>query len=465
MPYTRIFDWGAQPGMVREGSLLSIFCLTLALFEMDVSKKSQQIAFIIDGAVRIVKAVSKKTTCADVITKLPNLQVPLAVFLSAEGVKKELPGKTKLLKVWRANAASKNIEFVIKRSEIKMQRSRKSLGATLRRGSFSFLRKVPLKKMSTVQVPNIPDTLKKVSTTCMENSSFKSGTHVENSTSVKLSLKSKFTTPHKTMSDRAISTRTISSTDTGYNSVSSGESSQESNQKMTSKCTKNRHRTVLLEDDANGPRHSTPVAVKRAQKRCLDCTLTEYRVQLDEYRGKSAIMHRFLADQTLTSNRKRLDRESLSSIHDQKERCRFLWERYCDSDTESEASDDSEFIPSNMIDFTRTTALRRESAFSDLRKCSSRFSLPATRFSLPTRVATGVIDEFDYSFNCSFPRMDGDGCEDDSSNAGERANAITAVCRKDDPVTDEILDSFMKTTTSFSSDDLELNVLERNVME
>ncbi|KAH3864296.1 hypothetical protein DPMN_027312 [Dreissena polymorpha] len=434
---------------------------------MDVSKKSQQIAFIIDGAVRIVKTVSKKTTCADVIAKLPNLQVPLAVFLSAEGVAKELPGKTKLLKVWRANAASKNIEFVIKRSEIKMQRSRKSLGATLRRGSFCFLRKVPLKKMSTVQVPSIPDTLKKVSTTCIENNSFKSGTRVENSTSVKLSLKSKFTTPHKTMSDRAISTGTIFSTDTGYNSISSGESSQESNQKKTSKCTKNRHRIVLLEDDVNGPRHSTPVSVKRTQKRSLDCTLTEYLEQLDEYRGKSAMMHRFLADQTLTSNskRQRLDRESLSSIHDRKERCRFLWERYCDSDTESEASDDSEFIPSNMIDFTRTTELRRESAFSDLRKCSSRFSLPATRFSLPTRVATGVIDEFDYSFNCSFPRMDGDGCEDYSSNAGERANVITAVCRNDDPVTDERLDSFMKTTTSFSSDNLELNVLERNVLE
>ncbi|KAH3705247.1 hypothetical protein DPMN_080315 [Dreissena polymorpha] len=375
--------------------------------EISMSKKSQQIPFIIDGVARIMKSVSKTTTCSDVIAKLPNLQVPLAVFLSVKGDEKELPGKTKLLKAWRANAASKNVAFIIQRSNMKKQESRKSLGAISKRGSFSLIRKAPSKKILALLLRNRLFKQTTVSTTCLAEikCSFEAEKGVDIKTTSKLSLKSKFTTPHRTMSNRAISTGTISSTDTGYNSISSGEKSRESNQKKTSKCTKNRHRTVLLEDDVNGPRHSTPVAVKRAQRRSLDCTLTEYHVQLDEYRGKSAIMHRFLADQTLTSNRKRqrIDIESLSSIHDQKERCRFLWERYCDSDTESEDSDNSEIIPSNMIDFARTTTLKREPAFSDLR-CSSRFPLPASRFSLPTGAVTGVIDEFDYSFNRSFQK-------------------------------------------------------------
>ena len=86
--------------------------------EISKSKKSQQIPFIIDGVARIMKSVSKTTTCSDVIAKLPTLQVPLAVFLSVKGDEKELPGKTKLLKAWRANAASKNVAFIIQRSNM-----------------------------------------------------------------------------------------------------------------------------------------------------------------------------------------------------------------------------------------------------------------------------------------------------------------------------------------------------------
>ncbi|KAH3705248.1 hypothetical protein DPMN_080316 [Dreissena polymorpha] len=85
-----------------------------------------EIPFIIDGAARIMKSVSKTTTCSDVIAKLPNLQVPSSGYSCQLKVSRgNFRKRLSCLKVWRAHAASKNVEFVIKRSEIKKQLSRK----------------------------------------------------------------------------------------------------------------------------------------------------------------------------------------------------------------------------------------------------------------------------------------------------------------------------------------------------
>ncbi|KAH3705249.1 hypothetical protein DPMN_080317 [Dreissena polymorpha] len=66
----------------------------------------------------------------------------------------------------------------------------------------------------------------------------------------------------------------------------------------------NAARTVLLEDDDKGPKHSTPVLASRQQRRSqeekLECTLTEqYLERMQECEGKSIIMDKFMADQTL----------------------------------------------------------------------------------------------------------------------------------------------------------------------
>ena len=83
------------------------------------SKKQVQyhsIPFMIDEIAKTVKSVTKYTTCNDVINKLPKTEVRLAVFQSVNGEEKELSGKTKLLKVWRAHGSSKKVTFVVKPS-------------------------------------------------------------------------------------------------------------------------------------------------------------------------------------------------------------------------------------------------------------------------------------------------------------------------------------------------------------
>ncbi|XP_052254438.1 uncharacterized protein LOC127860412 isoform X2 [Dreissena polymorpha] len=503
--------------MVREGSLLPIFCLNLALFKM------AEIPFIIDGAAQIVMCVSKTTTCADVIAKLPNLQVPLAVFLSAEGVERELPGKTKLLKVLRANASSNNVEFVIKQSTIKTQ---KSPGLGRKRLSRDSLKKVSdlafyvryqkkkvevirskaegtphkthIKRLTTHASTNSMDAFLakadldemarflsfcgQVTTERLTGHSAKrtqstnqteTADHV---TGVKLSPKRKFNTPKRTMSTCSSSTGTACSSDTGYQSAPSETSSTKSESKLSNKP----RRTVLLKDDDNGPKHSTPVVASRHQRRSqdkLDCTLTdEYLERMDECEGKSIIMERFIADQTLAAGNDdhrpipthRLpDQQSLSVFRGKKENHRFLLEKNCESFTQTEACDLGQFLPSRMSDLTAQRTLRRESAFANLRKCTetNRFSLPAASFACSARISTD--DEFSYSFNCTFPAIDEHQSLDFSYSftVSEESDVTCNFFRNENTASDDSLWSFEKTKPSFCGDQLDLTCLEINEHE
>ena len=84
------------------------------------SVKGQQyheIPIVIDGQAKILKSVTKFTTCNDVINKLPKTGSPLAIFQTINGEVKEMKGKTKLLKIWRSHGSSKKPVFVVKQSE------------------------------------------------------------------------------------------------------------------------------------------------------------------------------------------------------------------------------------------------------------------------------------------------------------------------------------------------------------
>jgi hypothetical protein len=95
----------------------------------------------------------------------------------------------------------------------------------------------------------------------------------------------------------------------------------------------------------------------------------------------------------------------------QEEKCRFLWDQNCDSDSDSESETSEQFrchdiafhaeSTSNQVTTlpARHRTLRRESAVSNL----NRFSLISGDAGLDMSTdETG----FDYSFNCSFPKMD-----------------------------------------------------------
>jgi len=524
------------------------------------SSKTQTIPFVIDGAARIVKAVTKTTTCNDVISKLPKLEVPLAVFLSVNGTEKELPGKTRLRKVWRANSSSKQVEFVIRKSDgakhqamkgapkviedksrCEVQRSESSVSDHLSRDALQkvsdlafFIRyqkkkiqnfnKTSLVESDTHEISNKDNKLRRRLTIQSSASSMdafmaktdldemarflsfcghvtteklsqaasrqrtnsgstddsddvpkkknKSSDLMSSFTNMKLSLKKKFKSNEK-LCKRTTSTGTIQSTDTGYSSKGS-QSDVRSTTSQTETPNKRAHtlhkrHTRLMEDTAEGPRHSTPVTAGRQRRRTsqkFECTLTQdYLGDLeDECQGKSVILERFMADQTLAAVHQTPEDVCVPVVEyptlpNQKDRCRFMWERFCDSDDESVDSDvsdnfDCAFMDPAAVDALRQQTLRRESAFTDLRKCTSsaRFSLPA----FPQH--TPAIDTFDYSFDCSFPRMD-----DSHSVDHEARNDVIddEMFGDNNPVSDESLDSFMKTQTS----GLECDVTTENVLE
>ena len=96
----------------------------LSMFQMTSTKRIQyyNIPIQIDGKTKIVKSVTKSTTCNDVINKLPKTDAPLAVFQSVNGEVKELSGKTKFLKVWRSYGSAKKVTFIVKKSEGQKER-------------------------------------------------------------------------------------------------------------------------------------------------------------------------------------------------------------------------------------------------------------------------------------------------------------------------------------------------------
>lgn len=560
----------------------------------DIRKgKLQDLPFILDGCVKVVKRVSKNTTCGDVIAKLPNLHTPLAVFLSVDGEMKELPGKAKLLKVWRANGAAKNVEFVIRKSETVTKKvtnnSRKVFADKTRREKQdprsstlqnSRLAKNTLKQVSDLafyvryqrlKVKNLAknavrnsegreqtpqsklmrrmtshastssmdaflekadlDAMAQFLSFCGEVTAEKlrgrrekpqsqsvadqtfcsSATKVSSANkepaatkktvnkvmiqsslkSMKLGLKQKFTSKSKL--SKKTSTATITSTDTGYHSVETGSrtSSQHENEievdviKRSVKNDVTLHNVLNSEETDEFQRHSTPVFKSRHVKRrvgTLDCTITEGKLDfLDNCDGKSVIFEKFMADQSFTfentdsenkpidppqTKRQRLDRQSLPVFNTQEDRCRFLWNKYCDSDSDTDSDATSDMHRNLDIAFTSAEErpkrrLRRESAISNL----NRFSL-SNRRSLPAHAPKlNDSEEFDYSFDCSFPRMDEsqDFTVDYSFSDSDVSENDLDLFRKK-LSSDESLDSFMK-TRSFLGDSLDYTTCEDNILE
>ncbi|XP_052797699.1 uncharacterized protein LOC128229861 [Mya arenaria] len=529
--------------------------------------KTMDVPFILDGAARIVKAVSKHTTAIDVIAKFPNLQVPLAVFLSVDGVQKQLPGKARLLKVWRANASSKNVAFVIRKSDTAKEKakgstrkvfrckikcdkprseshvtdrlSRESLKrvsdlaffARNRKKTLQVVGKPSMSKAKNADHPERSKLMRRLTTQSSTNSmdaflaranldeiaghvtaeALRKGTSMyskqptlevtqpikrtnsdirEGQTAMKLSLKRTFGARNK-LSVRTTSTGTIDSTDTGFHSMDNDGHDHTpidtQSGLMTTKLNKRHPR--LLEDTEYGPLHSTPLVAHRQQTHRpenMECTLTHnYFENLDENQGKSVIMEKFMADQRLPasydtaddqtfdlpfSKRQTFEHQSMMAFQNQRDRCRFLWDQLCDSDSDSDASDctfDNFTVDSTCANVFTQKVLRRESAFTDLRKCtvSTRFSLPAYTLNTQRNVQQ---TEFDYSFNCSFPRMDNDyhsmdfSCSFDES---DRSDVIDRMLDDRQPVSDKSLDSFMRTRSFLEDCDGDITACGENPLE
>ena len=504
-------------------------------FQMAEAKRGKvhSIPFIVDGVVRIVKSVSKHTRCNDVIDKLPNLTSPLAVYISVDGEMKQLPGKAKLLKVWRVNGPARKVEFVIKKAEsvtkkkkvdtrrlfgdrkrrekqevkssqVKSRLSKDTLKqvsdlafyvryqklkvSKLARQSIETSQSTPQTKLMSrmtshastnsmdafldnadldamakflsfcghVTTEKLKGKLKKTegdyedsanSNDSLEHASygddrrsFTDRTIVDKSAifsnlkSTKLGLKQKFTSHHT--EEKRTSTSTIGSTDTGYQSVETASqtgSHVDSYAKSQTICAEKSKRPHLLhlDDSYEFRRHSTPVQTRQRKRSAdtLDCTITQEKLHLlddNQLNGKSLIFEKFMTNQSIPAfqldtetgdhvtgypypKRQCLERNSGSVYSSQVslDRCRFLWNKYCDSDsdTDSEAAEDvthdnldTAFITSEQ---SQTRKLRRESAISNLNRFSLRQSLPTTRIS-----TISTTDDFNYSFDCSFPRMD-----------------------------------------------------------
>ena len=334
---------------------------------MTSSKQTQyfSIPFIIDGQSKIVKSVTKDTTCDEVINKLPKTGGLLAVFRVVNGEEKELPGKTKLLKVWRSRGSLRKCIFEVKASEGVKEKKRMSLnifGSRKSRKNVESASKDKLKQVtdlafyvqyqkSKLQKMNekndIADqkVMQKVKSTSSVDSmdaflgkadlkkmgqflDFCSGvtaSHLGNTPNrrpesqstrprinkdvIKHSLKTMKLGFKKTVSSKisiaskTTSTSTVQSTDTGYASNSRDN---------TEECRLPEGHTFIDDDICDGPRHSTPVTcqTKSVSRRdsindTFDVTLTT--PQFDEEEGKSELMMRFMADttQTIGTNRNR----------------------------------------------------------------------------------------------------------------------------------------------------------------
>ena len=334
---------------------------------MSSTKKLQyhNIPLVIDGKVKIVKSVTKFTTCHDVISKLPKTRFPLAIFRTTNGVEKELSAKTKVLKIWRSHGSSKKAMFEVKQSEGGKTRrlslnmfggrnSRKSLkpssGDKLKQVSdlafYVQYQKSKLEKMvnsgensarkhmqklkSTSSMDSMDAFLAKADHQKMEQFlDFCSGVtahHLGGTPKVK---QTKPETPRRKL-DRAVikgslrimklgfkktlasklsfvskttSASTIKSTDTGYQSQASDMRSQTSTKLQL---------PPLLDSI---PLHSTPVSCPTKRKRdsaddTLDVTLTTSKApRFDEVEGKSLLMERFMND-TTTCEAKKSERHS-----------------------------------------------------------------------------------------------------------------------------------------------------------
>ena len=326
------------------------------------------IPIVIDGKAKILKSVTKFTTCDDVINKLPKTGAPLAVFQTANAEVKELKGKTKLLKIWRSHGTSKKSVFVVKQSEGGKTRrfslnifggrnNRKSLEPEskdkLKQVSdlafYVQYQKSKLQKMANSKESSDVRNMQKVKSTSSMDSmdAFlvkadhqKMGQFLNfysDDTSRHLggtpNLKQSETETPRTRLDRAIikdslkntrlgfkktltsklsfvskttSASTLKSTDTGYKSQASDMRSRASAKPQLPT-------TALLQDTDGMPRHSTPVTCssKRGIKReiadeTLDVTLTTPKIpRFDETEGKSVLMDRFMNDTTVCESRKR----------------------------------------------------------------------------------------------------------------------------------------------------------------
>ena len=479
--------------------------------------KYQDIPFVIDGVAKIVKSVTSQTTCGDVINKLPKLSTPLAVFASVDGIEKELSSKTKLLKVWRAHTSSQKVVFVVRRSEkdSKLKKSNSRLFGDRPRceqqsmisyqdrtkdklrqfSSFikekkqrinrrfsegpSFLHSTLKPKKSSTNMALESTRLsavldKSASSSCGHRTISRQSSRILNVkprdpltvmnalNTKKLGLKTRFQTCNISSNERK-SKGSLRSADTGYSSVDARPTTHNSK----------RYQTQLLDDTEDGPRHSTPVVQHTRKRRCsqLDTTVNE---EFEELRGKSMILKKFMEDQlvygatteehcdadqeTVENKRRRTDfRLSLPAFTTQEEKCRYLWNQYCDS--ESDCSEDS-FMNNSTMDrgflesfdlgstymeklFTkqRRNKLRRDSAISNLTK----FSLQRKEAEIPEE-----DNIYDYSFDCSFQRMDESQVIEFGADFHEQFDT-----KHDD--SDCSVDSFMKTRSDLDDADNVIN--------
>ena len=472
----------------------------LSMFQMTSTKRIQyyNIPIQIDGKTKIVKSVTKSTTCNDVINKLPKTDAPLAVFQSVNGEVKELSGKTKFLKVWRSYGSAKKVTFIVKKSEGQKERrlslnifgarnSRKSIVPVSKDqvkqvSDLAFYiqyQKSKLQKMTTQEAPG-HKTIQKIKSTSSVDSmdaflakadiqkmgqfldfcSDVTASHLggtpkqkpepedkrekvskyaikDSLRTMKLGFKRTLTSK-LSFASKTTSASTLKSTDTGYQSVGSDMRSGNSAESLPPK----------RRDYLNGiPLHSTPVtgAANRGMKRenaddTLDVTLTTPKAaKFDEEEGKSVLMRRFMADTTICEAKKR-SREANGRGSDkttrnmygsapvlfrsQEEKCRFYWNKNCDSDSDSSCSDVDSFDEAADLDeafveevteiydeermclFNDITKpgprkLRRESAVSNLNMfefCPKTFE--STYFDGETE-----NNDFNYSFDCSFPEF------------------------------------------------------------
>ena len=326
------------------------------------------IPIVLDGKAKILKSVTKFTTCDDVINKLPKTEAPLAVFQTANGEVKELKGKTKLLKIWRSHGSSKKSVFIVKPFEggktrrlslniFGARNSRKSLEPAskdkLKQVSDSAFyvqyQKTKLQKMANSEESSDQRNLQKVKSISSMDSmdaflakadhqkmgqflDFCSGVtsrHLGGTPKVKQSetetpgtrldravikdsLKNmrlgfkKTLTSKLSFASKTTSASTLKSTDTGYQSQSSDMRSRASVKHQLPT-------TALLQDSDGMPRHSTPVTCssKRGIKReiadeTLDVTLTTPKIpRFDENEGKFVLMERFMNDTTICEATKR----------------------------------------------------------------------------------------------------------------------------------------------------------------
>ena len=333
---------------------------------MASAKKLQyhNVPFVIDGVSKIVKSVTKYTTCNDVITKLQKNGSPTAVFRVVNGEEKELPGKTKLLKVWRSHGSPRKAIFEVKASK-GLKESRISLSLFGKRNSRAstesvskdklkqvtdlafyvqyqksklqkmaackgiqdqkgmhkmkstssmdsmdaFIAKADLQKMgqfldfcSGVTASHLGETPKPRAEPQSARTRINKEVIKDSLKTMKLGLKRTLTFK-SSIASKTTSTSTIESSDTGYHSQTSGTPSN-----SPAESTLIKHHVNTDTDLSNPPLHSTPITCRtgRGLKRksiddTLDVTLTNSKVaKFDEEEGKSQLLMRFMADATLS---------------------------------------------------------------------------------------------------------------------------------------------------------------------